>query len=328
MSKLASLRFERGMKVPLRDHPLLVTTTAAVVALSSGCGDPLPDETFVGEPLYTVRGRAKLEAPAPGSGVLPSIVAPRLSLLWSVGAPVADDERRTAQARAIDELELEPTFPLAFSFELFEPPADDMVFTVDGTWLDVEFDHNGVPYSFPAGLRVAAAELLIYEDRNANQAMDPVSDTATDPVDWILGGASDRPRLIYIPDAEAAKLGTGAPFVAGFNLLDASSEGIAEITMSQTTTRWEDRWRQSRFCATNRSILAEVFDQVAWDDLPPVYDLGRCTPDGRAFELTGSHTYQVAPAVCADWRLDYYYQALCALAPAEVPPTGWPCPIP
>ncbi len=171
-------------------RPGIATLALALAA----CGDPAFDSAFAGRPLMTITGTSRGSTPS-DPRLDGSLGALRMALVWGpaevgAGAPLAIDPL------AVDALV--PETGASFSLALHTPP--------------VAFHLR----SAAAG-RYALGELIVYVDRDGDQAPDP-----SEPV---VGGS--RWRVAWTPDGASGRP-LSAELAAGFHLVRASGPCDAE----------------------------------------------------------------------------------------------------
>ena len=144
-------------------HRLLMSALFLSVV---GCGDPLADGGYLGEPLLTISGNVLFtgdlgDAP---EGQL------RLSLFWGGPNNIGHHEVESAEQQVVTTTRL----PAQYTMRLYEPPRDHLLTPLPET------DARGV-----------IGAVLLYVDADASLSWDPESEP-------IVGGTSER-LILYTP---------------------------------------------------------------------------------------------------------------------------------
>jgi len=156
--------------------------------LGGGCGDPLVDEQYQGQVLFTLRGNVMGASDEVGpAGTV------RIAVFWSPqGSRTLGTAGLVEQPSASDQA----TLPFSFTLNLFDPPPAAQIYTPP----------DGDPY--------AIAQLLGYPDRNGNRLRDP---------DEPIVAASESRALLYAPtELPANRSPTGLLIPAGYHLIFSS----------------------------------------------------------------------------------------------------------
>ncbi|MFN3197182.1 MAG: hypothetical protein ACE366_02020 [Bradymonadia bacterium] len=173
----------------------------------AGCGDPLEDASYRGEPLLVLQGEVRVQStgltvdevadlPQPASGTL------RVALFWSRAAEAAQ------QVSLIEQQAVTTSrFPARYALSLYSPPPMEvMVEAPEG---------NG---------EVAVGLLLVYIDANEDGRWDPATDR-------LVGGARQR-ALVYTPS------GASSPFFGdlqpGYHRVRTAADGRACFQQAHT----------------------------------------------------------------------------------------------
>ncbi len=165
---------------------LLGASFLAVVFLGKGCGAPLVDVGYRGEPLFEVDGQIETF-----SALEPADEQIRASLFWTTGRFLEEPsaQRLLEQASASTEVR----FPATFEIRIFEPPTQ----------------RHFIQLTPPLALGV----VLIYADRNGNERYDAMGP------DVIVGGTVAK-GIVYAPQGAPSLMGTdGEGVPPGFSLL-------------------------------------------------------------------------------------------------------------
>ena len=152
-----------------------------LLVAAAGCGDPLVDSSFRGEPLFSFTGQM---ATFQGLGSPEGDV--RASLFWGAGdwgVPAADLMEQDSVSASLE-------FPSKFSLTVFHPP---------------EAGH------LPGGEPYGVAALLVYDDKDR--------DGRYDAGDRLMGGSENRLMVYATRDLRASDSPIGQPLERGFRLL-------------------------------------------------------------------------------------------------------------
>src|SRR5262245_42252243 len=174
---------ERTIKLPLG-----LWAALGVVA----CGQ-VPDGHYRGEPIFQVRGLARLK----DQTTTLTVVRPRAALIWfGVPAPETGNPPSAAEAMCdptdrrylfgvgssasiASEVGLVSSFPASFTVDLYGPPDAESLGDVQLFWFSSLLQ-------LPAGARTAEAWLTVYDDLNDNQELDLLEANAQAPIDRLL----------------------------------------------------------------------------------------------------------------------------------------------
>jgi hypothetical protein len=287
--------------------------------LEGGCGDLL-DPDHPGEPLWTLPCRIQNSQEVPVSNL-------RVAFLWNLARSQPDPVGEHGEmviggvARIAQDLALEPDFPARFTLRLYDlPPAEAM--------------HPGEEFQQGwEGVEVAHGELVIYEDRNTNDALDMLTADATETVDLIVGPA-ELYRFLVIkgnPDGltleeQTIEAGLNVFLPNGFlvdeqgrptmPLEDWLKNPVLDITLV------EDPDRQYLMCLDPVNVHYDLdTDPVMCQPIPEDADV-YCLPDGRTYEARYYACRQ--ESVCGPKTCGWFYD-ICPLAPDDPVPEDWPC---
>lgn len=173
------------------------------LTLAAGCGDPLVDDSYRGDPLVTLTG--SVQNPL----TLQPAAEAAVYLLWqpqtsTVGEPVGFTTER---------VDVEPTFPAEFQIDIFAPPPESTLFETYGGGL-----------ASTAGLVMANDEQLelILNGNSTPEAL------------GVIGFS--YANVLYIPtDEDAALIAAELPgAVRGFNQL------VFNVACEQEALEWSD----------------------------------------------------------------------------------------
>ena len=198
------------------------SAVAAVVVVGSllcACGDPIVGETYLGEPVFSVRGDIQQAEVAVHSTPNRPSSDLRLSLLW-----VGFDSRTLARHAVEQRTDVDHTFA-RFEMSLFDvPPTEALLF--DGG------DPTG---GDTMGARVGIALIVLYADENGNDALNSEVTRLADGPDIVVG-ASPRHLLVYAtadvaPDSLAGTL--LGPLTPGYHLFETDGAAPCQFAASR-----------------------------------------------------------------------------------------------
>ena len=163
-----------------------------------GCGDPLQDATYRGEPLLTMEGEILLKRALGDDADLL-----RVSILWTFQAEETTDS---------SDLSIETAFPSRYTLDLFLPPPDE-VFTT----------------SLDGQSRFAAGYPLLYLDEDGDGSWDIGAEK-------VLGGTAGT-YILYTADGFFNLDGEElfAPGYAGTEIAPCDTQGPARLAPSEVT---------------------------------------------------------------------------------------------
>jgi hypothetical protein len=157
---------------------------ALLLLVLAGCGGPLVDEGYLGEPLFKVRGQLlAMPAPVPGEERLH-----RASVFWSTKFPI------TAASELVEQTSV--------STQIFLPDVFDVIF----------FRAPERQHFLSADPPFAVGVLLVYVDRDDNQRFTP-------PGDNILAGTTSEGFAFAPSEIGSDRSPTGATLPAGFSVI-------------------------------------------------------------------------------------------------------------
>ncbi len=192
--------------------------TLGLVGALAGCGDPLVDAEYRGEPILRLIGRVSALRGDAGTSNDEALV----SLFWNTDLGV-DPPALVEQQSISTNLQ----FPNEFEVLVFEPPTEQHLLQDDA--------------------RLAVGFLLVYSDRDGDRAFGPQDD--------IVGGNVNKALMWATEDVAGADAPFGADIPAGFSLLRVgemqceASMNSARASMRHSTT--------VRMCTSNDSCPAD-----------------------------------------------------------------------
>jgi hypothetical protein len=146
------------------------------VFFCGGCSS-IEDPTSISAPLWKIQGTISSD------GVSPKRV--RAALVWNYAGFPSPTAPRIAH-----DVRINTDFPSDFTLELAKLPPKEVINhmeisrpasgTIEGIPVEVQPHDSGM-------CELASAELLIYEDRNANGTLDFLSYEADQPIDYVIG---------------------------------------------------------------------------------------------------------------------------------------------
>ena len=165
--------------------------------MASGCGD-LDDPENPGQALWVLRGKLAEAPEAPPV----TTSALRVAFVWQ--RHLEDD----GVAVISQDVPVNPEFPARFTLEVYDPPPETAMHNAE----ELEEDFEGLDF------RLAAAQVLVYDDLNGNGRLDILPHDAEEYIDYVVGYAEDY-LVVYIegepPDYEL----DGVIFERGLNLI-------------------------------------------------------------------------------------------------------------
>ena len=241
-----------------------IALAAAASLLALGCGDPLVDAGYRGEPLAQLQG----EVSWAGDGTAPDAGLVRAALFFAPDLQTVDPAAWT-EARGTSA----PVhgIPSAFDLDIFAFPA---------AALDVR----------DAGAAYAVGRLLVYTDANANGHYDP---------DEPLLGIEPPAAWLYAPEAvDAAHSPTGRALPPGLSHIIVPQRCVAPpepTTPGDCGVPLGERCSVDGDCGANGRCLKET--KMPWRAgycivAEPVPD-GGCRPGAGVFE--GAPRYSLTP---------------------------------
>lgn len=163
-----------------------VRRLAALLLLSAGlfgCGDPLVDSKYRGEPILRLVGRI---AALRGDGVPPDAEA-LVSMFWN-----RDLSSRPPTLVEQQSVSTNVQFPNEFEVLVFDPPTEDHALTMDS--------------------RLAVGFLLVYADLDGDRAFGAA--------DRIVGGNANKALIWALEDVTAEEAPFAEAIPSGFSLVD------------------------------------------------------------------------------------------------------------
>ena len=315
------------------------------------CGQ-VPDGHYRGDPIFQVRGLAKLKDQTTALEVL----RPRAALIWfGAPSPMVPDpteavcppgERSLAfgagsAASIASEVGLVSSFPASFTVDVYGPPAAESMGDAQLYWAN-----DGL--QLPAGARIAEAWITVYDDLNDNHELDLLAPDAQGPIDRILSipvegsggdlGSYHDYSVLYIDCGGAQCPPLQGGLQQGFNVVKWSYPTITDPNAP---------WETFQLLAADEPIVAQLAADLAQNlacRISPagyfcIQDLGAvpldqmpagshvfCSPDGRSLKF--SHRDQsTRDSLCATLHAHFTHGDV-NLAAGDPTPPGWPCPMP
>ena len=172
---------------------------AALWVLGAGCGEPVADVAFEGEPLLSIEGRLESYDVVASAGEI------RLALVWFQpdGVPPAGSDVPLLPEQLLEQRGARAVvnFPDAFTLNFFSPPV------------------SGAQVYGPRALGVglyAIGTVVIYADRDADGSLD----LGVAPAE-VLGSLTGEVIIHASQDLDALQSPTGLPLAAGYHAVPA-----------------------------------------------------------------------------------------------------------
>ena len=160
--------------------------------LCFGCGDPLVNDQYLGEPLFELSGMIAADGSVLAAGRM------QVALFWA-----REGENNDLQQSVVPRA----SFPTTYSLSVYTPPVAEAIRPVpagQGDW--------------------AVARVLVYSDVDGDNAWSPFGD------ELVLGGNNDF-LLAYVPvSAQGGRL--TAPLAAGYQVVQKSACGPSGTTLT------------------------------------------------------------------------------------------------
>lgn len=290
--------------------------------LIAGCGDVFdPDQH--GTPLWTIQCKVNdLE-----NATTPAHM--RVAFIWSRtpgGGHVTIGDRgkmvMAGMARIAQDLSLVPQFPASFTIDLFDMPPETAM-------------HPGEEFRQEwAGLDVAYAELVVYDDLNENGKLDMLPADAGETLDVIIGPREEYEFWLFRGDT-AGVLMNDLKVEPGLNvflppdfLLD--EQGQPEMSFEDwledpvlPITLVDDPDKQFLMCQDPVDYHMDLLKVIHCAQIPEGVEVD-CSADGYKYTTTYTECHQdgVCGAIECTSVLDD-----CRISIRDPLPENWPCDV-